>query len=231
MLWRDYSRHSFVKGHLMQCRLFNDITENEQEKMLECAEARDRDFKPGEYIFRQGEVPSSIYLIKKGTVMLVKDFASGKRNVLYSVHENDVFGEMFVFSTETAYWFDAVANAGYCICVAGTADKDNNCAVFYTGLVRNSSAETSVTKLIGENPSGYVLGRLYPAWYRMTTGESGAKDTTLFQNPAYYSNSLYKGCGKAGAAVYQKAVNNTIDLLNGKTDISPYQNSINKVLW
>ena len=128
-------------------------------------------------------------------------------------------------------WFDAVANAGYCICVAGTADKDNNCAVFYTGLVRNSSAETSVTKLIGENPSGYVLGRLYPAWYRMTTGEVGAKDTTLFQNPAYYSNSLYKGCGKAGAAVYQKAVNNTIDLLNGKTDSSPYQNSINKVLW
>jgi len=90
--------------------LFKGITDEDRDKMYTCAGAKERTFKTGEYIFRQGDVPSSIYLIKKGTVMLVKDFASGKRNVLYSVHENDVFGEMFVFSAETAYWFDAVAN-------------------------------------------------------------------------------------------------------------------------
>lgn len=128
-------------------------------------------------------------------------------------------------------WFDAVANAGYCICIAGTTDKNNECTAFFTGLVRNSSAETSVANLITENSSGDVLGKLYPAWFRMTTGEIGAKDTAVFQNPAYYKYSNYTGYGKADNAIYQKAVNNTIDLLNGKTDMSPYQNSINKVLW
>lgn len=128
-------------------------------------------------------------------------------------------------------WFDAVTNAGYCICIAGTTDKNNKCTIFYTGLVRNSSAETTVAKLITENPSGYVLGRLYPAWFRMKTGKIGAKDTAVFENPAYYINSYYNGYGKAENPIYQKAINNTIDLLYGKTDMSPYQNSINKVLW
>jgi hypothetical protein len=65
----------------------------------------------------------------------------------------------------------------------------------------------------------------------MKTGKIGAKDTAVFENPAYYINSYYNGYGKAENPIYQKAINNTIDLLNGKTDMSPYQNSINKVLW
>ena len=93
----------------MQCRLFQDITEEEQEKMLTCAEARDREFKPGEYIFRQGDAPNSMFVIKKGSVMICKDFASGKRNVLFTVYEKDVFGEMFLFSDEKEYWYDAIA--------------------------------------------------------------------------------------------------------------------------
>ncbi|MBQ3657458.1 MAG: hypothetical protein II956_11525 [Bacteroidales bacterium] len=128
-------------------------------------------------------------------------------------------------------WFDAAANAGYCICIAGTVDNNNACTVCYTGLVRNSSAETEVSKLISENSSGTVLGRLYPSWWKMTTGENGAKDTAVFKNPAYYISSLYMGYGKTDNAVYQKAVNNTIEVLGGKINISPYQNSINKVLW
>ena len=88
-----------------------------------------------------------------------------------------------------------------------------------------------VSKLISENSSGTVLGRLYPSWWKMTTGENGAKDTAVFKNPAYYISSLYMGYGKTDNAVYQKAVNNTIEVLGGKINISPYQNSINNVLW
>ena len=93
----------------MQCRLFQDITEEEQKQMLECAGARDRDFKRGDYIFRQGDEPNSMFVIKKGSVMICKDFASGKRNVLFTVYEKDVFGEMFLFSDEKEYWYDAIA--------------------------------------------------------------------------------------------------------------------------
>jgi len=93
----------------MECRLFNSITEEDQEKMLSCAGARVADYKPGEYIFRQGDEPVSMYLIKAGSVMIAKDFSSGKRNVLFTVRKGDVFGEMFLFSDEKHYWYDAIA--------------------------------------------------------------------------------------------------------------------------
>lgn len=94
----------------MECSLFKSITDEDQDKMLSCAGARELKFKAGDYIFRQGESPKNMYLIKKGSVMICKDFASGKRNVLFSVYEKDVFGEMFVFSDEKEYWYDAIAN-------------------------------------------------------------------------------------------------------------------------
>ena len=95
---------------MAETRLFKGITDEERDKMYTCAGARELKFKAGEYIFRQGDTPESIYLILEGSVMLVKDFASGKRSVLYSVGAKDVFGEMFVFSSETQYWYDAVAS-------------------------------------------------------------------------------------------------------------------------
>ncbi|MBO7334128.1 MAG: Crp/Fnr family transcriptional regulator [Lachnospiraceae bacterium] len=93
----------------MECRLFNEINDEEQKKMLTCAGAADEEYKEGEYIFRQGDAPYNMYLIKKGSVMIAKEFASGKRNVLFTVYKGDVFGEMYLFSDEKEYWYDAIA--------------------------------------------------------------------------------------------------------------------------
>ena len=41
--------------------------------------------------------------------MISKDFASGKRDVLFMVGQGDVFGEMFLFADTKAYWYDAIA--------------------------------------------------------------------------------------------------------------------------
>ncbi len=93
----------------MVCELFDSITEEEQSKMLKCAAAREKTYAAGEYIFRQGDKPKCMFLITKGSVMIAKDFLTGKRNVLFTVHELDVFGEMFAFSDENQYWYDAIA--------------------------------------------------------------------------------------------------------------------------
>lgn len=93
-----------------ECRLFKGITDEDRDKMYACAGARERKFKNGEYIFRQGDSTANLYLLLEGSVMLAKDFSSGKRSVLYTVHEGDVFGEMFGFSNETEFWYDAVAS-------------------------------------------------------------------------------------------------------------------------
>ena len=40
--------------------------------------------------------------------MIAKDFASGKRDVLFMVGQGDVFGEMFLFVDTKTYWYDAI---------------------------------------------------------------------------------------------------------------------------
>lgn len=90
-------------------QLFSDIEQSEIDKMLRCSKAAEKELSAGEYIFRQGESPQMIFLLKAGEVALVKDFASGKRNLLYTVSAGDVFGEAFLFSQVEHYWYDAMA--------------------------------------------------------------------------------------------------------------------------
>lgn len=89
--------------------LFRDISRDEIEKMFRCSKTVERCFEDGMYIFRQGEIPQNLFLVLEGTVMISKDFASGKRDVLFMVGQGDVFGEMFLFADTKAYWYDAIA--------------------------------------------------------------------------------------------------------------------------
>ena len=77
--------------------LFRDISREEIEKMFRCSKTVERSFEDGSYVFRQGETPKNLFLILEGSVMISKDFASGKRDVLFVVGQGDVFGEMYLF--------------------------------------------------------------------------------------------------------------------------------------
>ncbi|MBR6851514.1 MAG: cyclic nucleotide-binding domain-containing protein, partial [Lachnospiraceae bacterium] len=88
--------------------LFTDIEQAEIDKMLLCSRAVKKKLSAGEYIFRQGETPQMIFLLQSGEAALVKDFASGTRNLLYTVQPGDVFGDAFLFSNQSHYWYDAV---------------------------------------------------------------------------------------------------------------------------
>lgn len=89
--------------------LFRDIRKEEIEKMFRCSRTVERSFEEGDYIFRQGETPKNLFLVLEGAVMISKDFASGKRDVLFMIGQGDVFGEMFLFADAKAYWYDAIA--------------------------------------------------------------------------------------------------------------------------
>lgn len=92
-----------------QIHLFRDISREEIEKMFRCSKTVERSFEDGSYVFRQGETPRNLFLVIEGSVMISKDFASGKRDVLFMIGQGDVFGEMFLFADAKAYWYDAIA--------------------------------------------------------------------------------------------------------------------------
>ena len=89
--------------------LFRDISREEIEKMFRCSKTVERSFEDGSYVFRQGETPKNLFLILEGSVMISKDFALGKRDVLFVVGQGDVFGEMYLFADARTYWYDAIA--------------------------------------------------------------------------------------------------------------------------
>ena len=110
--------------------LFRDIKKEEIEKMFKCSRTVMRSFDDESYIFRQGETPKNLFLVLDGTVMISKNFASGKRDVLFMVRQGEVFGEVFLFADTAdakAYWYDAVTQGNvtvleipweffYCFC-------------------------------------------------------------------------------------------------------------------
>ena len=81
-------------------RLFRGISETELKRMLECAKFNYKKYHKGDVIFRQDESVENYYVLLKGQVMIAKHLISGKKNILYIVRENQVFGEEQTFQYE-----------------------------------------------------------------------------------------------------------------------------------
>ena len=69
-------------------RLFQGISETELKRMLGCAKFNYKKYHKGDVIFRQDESVENFYVLLKGQVTI-----SGKKNILYIVGENHIFGE------------------------------------------------------------------------------------------------------------------------------------------
>lgn len=96
---------------LAQTELFRDIEQENITKMMKCTRAVTKEYLPGEYIFREEDPPEYLYLILEGAVSMVKDFASGRQDILYVSSVGEVFGEDFLKTGQKGYWFDAVAES------------------------------------------------------------------------------------------------------------------------
>lgn len=172
-----------------QIHLFRDISREEIEKMFRCSKTVERSFEEGSYIFRQGETPRNLFLVLEGTVMISKDFASGKRDVLFMVGQGDVFGEMFLFADTKAYWYDAIAQGRvkvleipwqffYCFC--------SNACEHHRMITRNmleiqSEKNFTMTRKL-HLLSGTTLRERIALWLIEQTDAAGADTVRLAMN-------------------------------------------------
>lgn len=96
---------------IQQNALFRGITKESLERMLHCSRTKYKKYRQGTAIFRQEDAADRLFVLLKGRVAMVKNMSSGKRNILYTVEENSVFGEYY-FQQKTEnerYWYDAEA--------------------------------------------------------------------------------------------------------------------------
>lgn len=94
---------------LEELDLFKNIEKDEIEKLLTCSKAGKRYYREGDYLFRQNQKPVYMFVILKGDAVISKDFSSGRQDILLSVHQGDVLGEMFFNPNVREYWYDAIA--------------------------------------------------------------------------------------------------------------------------
>ena len=69
-------------------------------------------------------------------------------------------------------WFDTKDNNGFTVSAVGACDDATGGAVIYSGIVRNSSSENTVSSLVVEHPSADVLSYYYPLWQEMIESSS-----------------------------------------------------------
>lgn len=82
--------------------LFDGISEYDKGRMITCFNIQQMKFEAGETICDFDRMNDKIGIVMSGSVSLVRIDSSGNRVVLENISENDVFGEMFAFSNESA---------------------------------------------------------------------------------------------------------------------------------
>ena len=77
--------------------------------VFDCSKTEKQYYRRVEMIFRSGEQAYYLYVLLKGRVTLSRYYVTGKRNTLYEVRENQIFGEHYIFGNDSVYKYGAKA--------------------------------------------------------------------------------------------------------------------------
>lgn len=80
--------------------LFKDLTAKEQDHVLKCLSAVEKQYGKGEVVFSAGTVTGAMGLVTEGTVEIVRDDYWGNRQVLGTVGPGELFAESYACSLE-----------------------------------------------------------------------------------------------------------------------------------
>lgn len=104
---------------LKSTAIFRDL---EPEELQEVASiCRRESFRSGEYIFREGEPGSRLYLIVEGEVRISRDIPGSGEEALAVLKAGSLFGEMSVFDRHERST-DAISNGGTTCLTISRAD-------------------------------------------------------------------------------------------------------------
>ncbi len=167
-------------------KLFAGITGEDLKRLLSCSKSQYRSYRQGTIIYRQDEQPRKLFVMLKGRAAVIKILLSGKKNILYEVREDSVFGENSFFRQEERNWcgVEAVTDVEvleipweffYCFC-------DEGCKL-HRRLIQNmleilSQKEWQATKKLSIVSSTSLKTRL-SRWLLMEADAGGRVTLTM----------------------------------------------------
>ena len=94
---------------LKRTKLFSGVGEEDIASLLSCLGARKKEYKKGEYILREGEHISDIFILVEGKIHIQKDDYWGNRSILSVISVGEMFGEGYAAPESGALLNDIVA--------------------------------------------------------------------------------------------------------------------------
>lgn len=91
--------------------LFYQMEEAEIEHALYCCKAQTNSYVKNQKIFSQEDPPKSLYILISGSVIVCRDSLNGKRYIVTTINEKEMFGEVYVFLEEETYPYYALATS------------------------------------------------------------------------------------------------------------------------
>lgn len=94
---------------LKQTALFTGVDDQEVLSMLSCLGTAVKSFGKGEYVFRQGDRPTSITVLASGCLHVQHEDYWGNRSIIQSIAVGEMFGETYAAPDSGALQCDVVA--------------------------------------------------------------------------------------------------------------------------
>ena len=94
---------------MKRTKLFSGVSEEEILLMSSCLDAKLKEYKKGEYVFRQGQHISQITVLLKGNLHIQKDDYWGNRTIVNNISVGEIFGEAYIAPESGALLNDVVA--------------------------------------------------------------------------------------------------------------------------
>lgn len=94
---------------LKRTKLFSGVGEEDIASLLSCLGVRKKEYKKGEYILREGEHISDIFILVEGKIHIQKDDYWGNRSILSVISVGEMFGEGYAAPESGALLNDVVA--------------------------------------------------------------------------------------------------------------------------
>ena len=94
---------------LKNTQMFAGVGEGEIESMLDCLGARLCTYKKGEYILRQGEHLSDIFVLVEGNLNIQREDYWGNRSILGQISVGEMFGAAYAAPESGAMLNDVIA--------------------------------------------------------------------------------------------------------------------------
>lgn len=94
---------------LKETKLFNGLENEEIISMLSCLRAKLNTYKKGEYVLRQGEYLSNVFILVEGNLHIQNDDYWGNHSILRQISAGEMFGESYIGPDSGALLNDVVA--------------------------------------------------------------------------------------------------------------------------